>query len=111
VPAERLDPIQSELNARKTKKSANNYRAEERRSAKHIAAVPRHFRRQRPLYFAPQEPISTSRGSYVPSDEALLLPQTALCVCGEPETFQKADAAFSTPARACARAEFEVLGK
>jgi hypothetical protein len=102
----------------KRKKSANNYRAQERARVKHIIAAPRHFRRAphrstspHHLYFAPKETISTSRGSYVPSDEALLLPQTALCVCGEPETFPKADVSFSTPVRACARAEFQVLGK
>jgi hypothetical protein len=105
--------MQSELNARKRKNPRTTI-VPKNVAARHTSQpcrVTSAARGTRPLYFAPQEPISSLRGSYVPSDEALLLPQTALCVCGEPETFQKADAAFSTPARACARAEFEVLGK
>lgn len=63
------------------------------------------------LYSAADEPISASRGSYVPSDEALLLILTRFVRAGRSETFPKADVPFSTPVRACARAEFEVLGK
>jgi hypothetical protein len=114
VPAERLDPVQSELNARKTKKideqvSCRGMRDVETHRGRTARALrlapPRH------LYFAPEKPISASRGSYVPSDEALLLPQTRFVRAGRSETFQKADVSFSTPVRACARAEFVVLGK